>query len=117
MLEALNHYLETLILDYIYRRHSYKIMAILQTFAKPSSNNVLQPSLIRGSGCNTLLHSGLANVDTHKIIIYLLIDTVRVYYAPNFEKVGSILVSACAFVRPVRPSVRPVKTTGASPVL
>ena len=22
------------------------------------------------------------------------------YYAPNFEKVGSILVSACAFVRP-----------------
>ena len=29
------------------------------------------------------------------------------FYAPNFEKVGSILVSACAFVRP---SVRPVKT-------
>ena len=33
------------------------------------------------------------------------------FYAPNFEKVGSILVSACAFVRSsVRPSVRPVKT-------
>ena len=29
------------------------------------------------------------------------------FYAPNFEKVGSILVSACAFVRPfVRPFVR-----------
>ena len=29
------------------------------------------------------------------------------HYAPNFEKVGSILVSACAFVRL---SVRPFKT-------
>ena len=29
------------------------------------------------------------------------------FYAPNFEKVGSILVSACAFVRS---SVRPFKT-------
>ena len=53
-------------------------MAILHSFAEPSSNNVLQPSLIRGSGCNTLSHSGLANVDTHKIMFYLLIDTVRV---------------------------------------
>ena len=78
MLEALSHYLETLILDYIVR-NLYKIMAILHSFAKPSSDNVLQPSLIRGSGCNTLSHSGLANVDTHKIMFYLLIDTVRAY--------------------------------------
>ena len=29
------------------------------------------------------------------------------YYAPNFEKVGSILLAACAFVRPsVLPSVQ-----------
>ena len=74
MLEALSHYLKTLILDYI-----VDIMAILHSFAKPSSNNVLQPSLIRGSGCNTLSHSGLANVDTHKIKFYLLIDSGRVY--------------------------------------
>ena len=56
-----------------------QIMVILHSFAKPSSNNVLQPSLICGSGCNILSHSGLANVDTHKIMFYLLIDTVRVY--------------------------------------
>ena len=31
------------------------------------------------------------------------------YYAPNFEKVGSILVSACACVRPfVLPSVQKI---------
>ena len=54
-----------------------KIVYIL--LLKPSSNNVLQPSLIRGSGCNTLSQSGLANVDTHKIMFYLLIDTVHAY--------------------------------------
>ena len=32
--------------------------------------------------------------------IILTRSFVLVYYAPNFEKVGSILVSACAFVRP-----------------
>ena len=32
------------------------------------------------------------------------------FYAPNFEKVGSILVSACACVRPsIRSSFRPFK--------
>ena len=76
MHEALSHYLDTLILDYIYL---YKIMTILHSFAKPSSNNVLQLSLIRGSGCNTLSHSGLANVDKHKRMFYHLIDNVRVY--------------------------------------
>ena len=94
MLEALSHYLETLILDYIvavvlgfyisptakvirrlaiYSRHLYKIMAILHSFAKPS--------LIRGSGCNTFSYSGLANVDTHKIMfIFLLTPFVFMFY-------------------------------------
>ena len=32
------------------------------------------------------------------------------YYAPNFETVGSILLSACPCIRPsVRPSIRPFK--------
>ena len=76
MLEALSHYLETLTLDYIV--DIYIKNGVLHSFAKPSSDNVLKPSLIRRSGCNTLSHSGLANVDTHKIMFYL-IDTVRVY--------------------------------------
>ena len=33
------------------------------TFAKPNCDNVLQPSPLRGSGCNTLSHSGLVNVN------------------------------------------------------
>ena len=53
-------------------------------FAKPECDNVLQPdpcinvlqpSPLRGSGCNTLSHSGLANVNTWKRIFYPLIDT------------------------------------------
>ena len=32
-------------------------------------------------------------------------------YAPNFEKVGSILVLACAFVSFIRPSVRSKKNS------
>ena len=40
MLEALSHYLETLILDYIVR-HLYKIMAILHSFA---NKNIIMSS-------------------------------------------------------------------------
>ena len=43
------------------------------TFAKPECD-VLQPSLLRGSGCNTLSHTGLANVNTWKRMCYPLID-------------------------------------------
>ena len=34
--------------------------------AKPECNNVLQPDQPRGSGCNTLSHSSLANVNHAK---------------------------------------------------
>ena len=36
---------------------------------------MLQPSPLRGSGCNTLSHSGLANVHTRKRMFYPLINT------------------------------------------
>ena len=45
------------------------------TFAKPSCDNVLQPSPLRGSDCNTLSHSGLANVNIWKRMFYPLIIT------------------------------------------
>ena len=41
--------------------------------ARPSCDNVLQPSPLRGSGCNTLPHSGLANVNIRKRMFYPLI--------------------------------------------
>ena len=40
------------------------------TFAKSSYDNVLHPSPLRGSGCNTLPYSGLANVNTRKRRFY-----------------------------------------------
>ena len=46
------------------------------------------------------------------VFLYGLLDRNRPYfihYAPNFEKVGSILVSACPCVRPC---VRPYKPMG-----
>ena len=68
-------------------------MAILHSFAKPSSNNVLQPSLIRRSGCKTSSHSGLANVDTHKIMfIFLLTPLVFMY---NVLQLFHVLLDAC----------------------
>ena len=42
------------------------------TFAKALCDNVLQPSLLRSWGCNTLSHSGLANVNTGKRMFYPL---------------------------------------------
>ena len=45
-------------------------------FAKPSCDNVLQPSPLRGSGCNTLPHSGLANVNIRKRMFYPLITLI-----------------------------------------
>ena len=41
-----------------------KILFSVLTLAKPLCDNVLQPSLLRGSGCNTLSHTGLANFNT-----------------------------------------------------
>ena len=38
------------------------------------------------------------------------LEHLRIFYAPNFEKVGSILLSACACIRAcVRSSVRSKK--------
>ena len=53
-----------------------KYLFRVSTFAKPSCNNVLQPSLLRGSGCNTLSHSGLTNVETRKRMFYRLIKDI-----------------------------------------
>ena len=51
----------------------YYIPFRILTFAKPSCDNVLQPSPLRGSGCNTLSHSGLANLNIRKRMFYPLI--------------------------------------------
>ena len=52
----------------------YYILFPMLTFAKPSCDNVLQPSLLRGSGSNTVSHSGLANVNIRKRMFYPLIN-------------------------------------------
>ena len=39
--------------------NEYNILFRVLTFAKPEYDNVLQPSLLPGSGCNTLSHLGL----------------------------------------------------------
>ena len=42
------------------------------TFAKPEFDSLLQHLPLRGSGCNTLSHLGLANVNTRKRMFYPL---------------------------------------------
>ena len=53
----------------------FNILVRVLTFAKPECHNVLQPSLIRGSGCNTLSHSGLANVNIRKGKLYTFLSS------------------------------------------
>ena len=72
--------IETLLLARKVNNNDDIIFFRVSTFAKPSCNNVLQPSSLRGSGCNTLPHSGLANVETRKRMFYPLI---AVPYNPN----------------------------------
>ena len=48
----------------VLEKNIYNILFHILTFSKPSCDNVLQPSPLRDSGCNTLSHSGLANVNT-----------------------------------------------------
>ena len=43
---------------------------------------MLQPSPLRGSGCNTLSHSGLANVNIGKRMFYPLIITALLGHFP-----------------------------------
>ena len=45
------------------------------TFAKPECDNVLQPSPLHVSGCNTLSYSDLANVNIRKRMFYSLSKT------------------------------------------
>ena len=47
----------------------------------PSCNNVLQPLSLCGSGCNTLSHSVLANVDTRKRVFYPLIGLIKTVHS------------------------------------
>ena len=42
-------------------------------FTWPECDNVLQPSTLRGEGCNTLSHSGLASVNIQKVKFFPLI--------------------------------------------
>ena len=57
------------------QQSQYNICFHVLTFAKPSFDNVLQPSWHGGLGLNTLSHSGLASVNTPKRKFYLLNDT------------------------------------------
>ena len=50
-----------------------RIFFSILTFAKPSCDNVLQPSLLCGLGYNRLSHSGLANINTWKRMFILLV--------------------------------------------
>ena len=56
----------------VYNNDDITFFSIL-TFAKPKFDNVC----IRGSGCNTLSHSGLANVNTCKRMFYPHIITIQ----------------------------------------
>ena len=52
----------------------------------------------------------MLSCDSSCCICKTLVSHDAAHYAPNFEKVGSILVSACPCVRPcVRPSVQKKK--------
>ena len=56
---------------HVYNNDDKTFFSIL-TFAKPSCDNVLQPTLLRVSACNSLSHSGLATVNIRKRIFYPL---------------------------------------------
>ena len=53
----------------VYNNDDITLFSLL-TFAKPWCDNVWQHSPLRGSGCNTLSHLGLANVNTRKREFY-----------------------------------------------
>ena len=57
----------------VYNNDDITFFLRILTFAKPECDNVLQPSPLRGSSCNTLSHSGLANVNIRKRMFYPLI--------------------------------------------
>ena len=63
----------------VYNNDDITFFFRILTFAKPSFDNVLQPSPLRGSVCNTLSHSGLANVNIRKRMFYPLITNPGLY--------------------------------------
>ena len=56
----------------VYNNDDKTFFSILK-FAKPLWDNVLQPSPLHGSGCNTLSHEGLASGNIWKRLFYPLI--------------------------------------------
>ena len=63
----------------VYNDEGKTFFAILK-FAKPSWDNVLQPSPLHCSGCNTLFHEGLANINKWKRMFYPLM--CKIMYNP-----------------------------------
>ena len=59
----------------IYNNDDIIFFSLYQRFAKPSCNNVLQPSPLSRSGWNTLSHLGLANANTQKRMFYPLLTS------------------------------------------
>ena len=57
----------------VYNNDDITFFSCVLTFAQALVNNTLQPSPLCGSGCNTLSHSGLANIKTQKGMFYPLI--------------------------------------------
>ena len=68
----------------VYNNDGILFFSVLM-FSKPSCDNVLQPSLLRGWCCNKLSHSGLANVNimeknvisSYYIILQYILNTVE----------------------------------------
>ena len=56
----------------VYNNDEITFFFRILTLARPSCDNALQPSPLRGSGCNTLSHSGLADVNIRKRMFYPL---------------------------------------------
>ena len=55
----------------VYNNDDITFFSVYQRFAKPSCNNVLQPSPLHGSDCNTLSFLGLSKVNTQKRMFYM----------------------------------------------
>ena len=56
----------------VYNNGNLTFFSVLM-FTKPECDNVLQPSLLHGSGCNTLSHPGLAKLFIHGKECFLLL--------------------------------------------
>ena len=69
----------------LYKNHD-KIFFFILTFAKPLCDNVLQPSPLCGSGCNTS-YSGLANVNIRKKKCFILL--LNIYMVLTFSLVAA----------------------------